>query len=94
MGIKRKIKDWDKSEVELTCRVADLEREFRELVRIAVEKNRLERGLSIQDVAIESGLCVQQVNRVLNPNPDDRVYLDVILAVCEAVGVRLQLSAN
>jgi DNA-binding phage protein len=94
MGIKRKIKDWGKSEVELTCRVADLEREFRELVRIAVEKNRLERGLSIQDVAIESGLCVQQVNRVLHPNPNERVYLDVILTVCESVGVHLQLSTN
>lgn len=91
MGIWRKAKDYQENGVPLSQLIHETELEIRKAICDAVQQARAAHKLSIADIATETNLPAIQIRRAVEPDAASRVHLDVLIAACEAVGVKMSV---
>ena len=94
MGRWRKAKDYQENDVPLPQLIHETELEARAVIRQATQAARTAHKLSIADIAAETSLPAVQVRRAFEENAESRVHFDVLIAVCEAVGLKLRVTVE
>jgi DNA-binding phage protein len=94
MGKWRKAKDYQENEIPLPQLIHETEMEIRQVICNAAQDARKAHKLSIADIATETNLPAVQVRRAFEVNAESRAYLDVLIGVCEAVGLKLRVTVE
>jgi DNA-binding Xre family transcriptional regulator len=78
----------DKFAVKQALAASDSYREIREAIGTVLRQRCEEIGVSLHDVAKQTGLSVPTLSRMVN-NPDYQIILSNLCAVCDALGLSI-----